>query len=79
MPHVTGCTPSTMPGRGIVDPELWDNRHRDPVRLRHEFQGPKGRGWLMPGCRRRAGKMGSSRYSPTTLVAITRRSNPGWR
>jgi predicted amidohydrolase len=47
MPHVTGCTPSTMPGRGPVDRGLWDNRHRDPVRLRQEFQGPKGRGWLM--------------------------------
>jgi predicted amidohydrolase len=47
MPHVTGCTPSTMPGRGPVDPALWENRHRDPARLRQEFQGPKGRGWLM--------------------------------
>jgi predicted amidohydrolase len=47
MPHVTGCTPSNMPGRGGVDPALWDNRHRDPARLRREFEGPKGRGWLM--------------------------------
>ena len=47
MPHVTGCTPSTMPGRGPVDPSLWDNRDRDPARLRQEFQGPKGRGWLL--------------------------------
>jgi predicted amidohydrolase len=47
MPHVTGCTPSTMAGRGTVDPALWVNRHRDPVRLRQEFQGPKGRAWLM--------------------------------
>ncbi len=47
MPHVTGCLPSTMPGRGTVDPALWDNRLRDPVRLRLEFQGPKGRGWLL--------------------------------
>jgi len=47
MPHVTGCTPSAMPGRGTVDAALWDNRLRDPVRLRQEFQGPKGRGWLM--------------------------------
>ena len=47
MPHVTGCTPSTMPGRGAVDPALWDNRDRDPSRLRAEFRGPKGRGWLM--------------------------------
>ena len=47
MPHVTGCLPSTMPGRGTVDRSLWDNRLRDPVRLRLEFQGPKGKGWLM--------------------------------
>lgn len=47
MPHVTGCTPSPMPGRGEVDPRLWDARERDPVRLRMEFDGPKGRGWLM--------------------------------
>jgi predicted amidohydrolase len=47
MPHVTGCLPSTMPGRGTVDRALWENRDRDPVRLQLEFQGPKGRGWLM--------------------------------
>ena len=47
MPHVTGCLPSAMPGRGTVDPALWENRERDPARLRMEFQGPKGRGWLM--------------------------------
>ncbi len=47
MPHVTGCLPSVMPGRGTVDPALWENRHRDPAPLRMEFQGPKGRGWLM--------------------------------
>ena len=47
MPHVTGCLPSTMPGRGTVDRRLWEDRERDPVRLRLEFQGPKGRGWLM--------------------------------
>ncbi len=47
MPHVTGCLPSPMPGRGTVDRGLWENRDRDPARLRQEFQGPKGRGWLM--------------------------------
>jgi predicted amidohydrolase len=47
MPHVTCCLPSSMPGRGLVDRELWDNRDRDPVALRQEFMGPKGRGWLM--------------------------------
>ena len=47
MPHVTCCLPSIMPGRGLVDSELWHNRDRDPVRLRQEFEGPKGKGWLM--------------------------------
>jgi predicted amidohydrolase len=47
MPHVTGCLPSPMPGRGTVDRKLWDNRELDPVPLRQEFSGPKGRGWLL--------------------------------
>jgi predicted amidohydrolase len=47
MPHVTGCTPSPMPGRGWVDRKFWDNRKQDPEGLRAEFEGPKGRGWLM--------------------------------
>ncbi|MBA7565355.1 (R)-stereoselective amidase [subsurface metagenome] len=47
MPHVTCCLPSPMPGRGLVDRKLWDERDRDPVALRQEFMGPKGRGWLM--------------------------------
>jgi len=46
-PHVTGCLDSPMPGRGTVDPALWENRERDPVALRMEFDGPKGRGWLL--------------------------------
>ena len=46
-PHVTGCTPSSMPGRGYVDHKHWQNREADPVPLRMEFDGPKGRGWLM--------------------------------
>lgn len=47
MPHVTGCLPSPMPGRGTVDAEVWEQRELDPVRCRQEFDGPKGRGWLM--------------------------------
>jgi predicted amidohydrolase len=46
-PHVTMCTPSAMPGRGYVADELWQARHTDPVPLRMEFDGPKGRRWLM--------------------------------
>jgi predicted amidohydrolase len=47
MPHVTMCTPSTRPGAGFVDPALWFNRENDPTSLRLEFDGLKGRGWLM--------------------------------
>jgi len=47
MPHVTMCTPSTRPGAGFVDPELWVNKDKDPEALRSEFDGPKGREWLM--------------------------------
>jgi predicted amidohydrolase len=47
MPHVTMCTPSTRPGAGVVDPRLWLNRKTDPTSLRIEFDGLKGREWLM--------------------------------
>lgn len=47
MPHVTMCTPSPRPGAGFVDPALWINRRHDPESLRKEFDGPKGREWLM--------------------------------
>jgi predicted amidohydrolase len=47
MPHVTMCTPSTRPGAGFVDPALWENRHADPTSLRLEFEGLKGKKWLM--------------------------------
>ncbi len=46
-PHVTGCTPSAMPGRDYVPDKYWQNRAVDPVSLRLEFDGPKGRRWLM--------------------------------
>jgi len=47
MPHATMCTPSTRPGAGFVDPKLWENRENDPTSLRLEFDGMKGRAWLM--------------------------------
>jgi predicted amidohydrolase len=47
MPHVTMCTPSSRPGAGFVDPRLWENRQNDPTSLRLEFDGMKGRDWLM--------------------------------
>lgn len=47
MPHVTMCTPSPRPGAGLVDPALWKNRETDPTSLRIEFDGLKGRAWLM--------------------------------
>lgn len=47
MPHVTMLTPSTRPGAGFADPILWQNRLTDPTSLRLEFDGMKGRAWLM--------------------------------
>lgn len=47
MPHVTMCTPSTRPGAGFIDPLLWQTRECDPTSLRLEFDGMKGRDWLM--------------------------------
>ena len=47
MPHVTGCTPSAMPGRDYVDPLLWENRLKDPDTLRKEFDSRKYREWLL--------------------------------
>lgn len=47
MPHVTMCTPSPRPGAGFVEPKLWANKTKDPTSLRAEFDGLKGRAWLM--------------------------------
>lgn len=47
MPHVTMCTPSPRPGAGFIDPALWKNKEKDPTSLRLEFDGMKGRKWLL--------------------------------
>jgi predicted amidohydrolase len=47
MPHVTMCTPSPRPGAGFVDAALWTNKELNKDILRKEFDGPKGREWLM--------------------------------
>jgi predicted amidohydrolase len=47
MPHVTMCTPSTRPGAGFVDAELWKDKEANSELLRKEFDGLKGRQWLM--------------------------------
>lgn len=47
MPHVTMCTPSTRPGAGFVDAELWKDKLRNAEILRKEFDGSKGKEWLM--------------------------------
>src|SRR5205823_5911694 len=47
-PHQTGgCSSRSPRAMGRIDPALWDDRQRNPEALRAEFQGPKGRGWLM--------------------------------
>jgi predicted amidohydrolase len=47
MPHVTMCTPSPRPGAGFVEPQLWYDRDKNTAALRAEFDGLKGREWLM--------------------------------
>jgi predicted amidohydrolase len=47
MPHVTMCTPSPRPGAGFVDPELWKDKVANRELLQQEFDGLKGRAWLM--------------------------------
>ncbi len=47
MPHVTMCTPSPRPGAGFVDPELWKDKVANREILNQEFDGLKGRQWLM--------------------------------
>lgn len=47
-PHQTGgCLSRSPHAMGHVDRALWDNRERNPRAIEAEFQGPKGRGWLM--------------------------------
>lgn len=47
-PHQTGgCDSSSPRAMGLIDPELWYNRHENPEAIEAEFRGPKGRGWLM--------------------------------
>jgi predicted amidohydrolase len=47
-PHQTGAVRSKNPHlMGLIEREVWDNRHKDPEAIRREFLGDKGRGWLM--------------------------------
>ncbi|OLQ88236.1 acyltransferase [Vibrio panuliri] len=47
-PHQTGGCHSRSPhAMGLIDTQLWHNRHQDPQTIRAEMQGPKGRQWLM--------------------------------
>ncbi|MBB5711283.1 putative amidohydrolase [Sphingomonas xinjiangensis] len=47
-PHQTGGTKSLSPkGMKHIPLRYWEERGQNPERLRREFQGPNGRGWLM--------------------------------
>jgi predicted amidohydrolase len=47
-PHQTGgCHSGSPHAMGPIDVRLWARRREDPEALRREFQGEKGRGWLM--------------------------------
>jgi N-carbamoylputrescine amidase len=47
-PHQTGgCRSGSPCAMGPIDVKLWQERERNPEALAAEFQGDKGRGWLM--------------------------------
>jgi predicted amidohydrolase len=47
-PHQTGgCRSGSPCAMGPIDLALWQEREQKPDALRSEFQGDKGRGWLM--------------------------------
>ena len=47
-PHQTGgCRSSSPHAMGPIDPDLWESRSEYPEAIEAEFQGDKGRGWLM--------------------------------
>jgi predicted amidohydrolase len=47
-PHQTGGVRSRNPHlMGLIDRQLWENRHTNPEAIEREFRGDKGRGWLM--------------------------------
>lgn len=47
-PHQTGGCRSSDPNiMGIIDAQLWDERHKNPSAIEKELKGPKGREWLM--------------------------------
>jgi len=47
-PHQTwGCRTKDPHLMGLIDRQLWDNRHADAEAIEKEFAGEKGRGWLM--------------------------------
>ena len=39
--------PLPLARAGLINPVLWENRANDPTSLRQEFDGLKGRAWLM--------------------------------
>jgi len=47
-PHQTGGCDSRSPGAmGLIDTKLWHNRESNPEAIKAEFEGSKGRSWLM--------------------------------
>ncbi|HLJ16826.1 MAG TPA: nitrilase-related carbon-nitrogen hydrolase [Bryobacteraceae bacterium] len=47
-PHQTGgCRTRNPLLMGLIERDVWENRHRSPETIRREILGDKGRGWLM--------------------------------
>ena len=46
-PHQTGAFDIELAGMGRIPVKLWERRKKNPRALLREFQGPKGREWLI--------------------------------
>jgi predicted amidohydrolase len=46
-PHQTGAFDMEIAGMGRINIELWKERHKNYHKLFQEFQGPKGREWIV--------------------------------
>ncbi|MBU2895794.1 nitrilase family protein [Vibrio hepatarius] len=47
-PHQTGgCNSRSPDAMGLIEPQLWHDRDKNPDKIYSEMQGPKGREWLL--------------------------------
>ena len=79
MPHVTGCLPSTMPGRGTVDRACGKTVRTTRFACGRNSMDQKAAAGCCAGCRRGRGKTASTLFSAIRSAWTTIPSSPAWR